>query len=135
MNKNLDDFCRKLLRDLDDAPYEDGLDSESIAWEFVRFFGVSARPTMEELTELLYAAGIGVVSGAFLPDGIGTSTTTRPREATTSTTSRDRAGVLTSTRCCTRPMRSSTRLSASCGSASRLSGRLAARPTGSRRRC
>ena len=70
MKKNLDDFCRKLLRDLDDGPFEDGLDSESIAWEFVRFFGVSARPTMEELTELLYAAGIGVVSGAFLPDGM-----------------------------------------------------------------
>ena len=70
MKKNLDDFCRKLLRDWDDEPYEDGLDSESIAWEFVRFFGVSARPTMEELTELLYAAGIGAVSGAFLPDGM-----------------------------------------------------------------
>ena len=70
MKKNLDDFCRKLLRDLDDEPYEDGLDSESIAWEFVRFFGVSARPTMEELTEMLYAAGIGAVSGAFLPDGM-----------------------------------------------------------------
>ena len=70
MKKNLDEFCRKLLRDLDAEPYEDGFDSESIAWEFVRFFGVSARPTMEELTELLYAAGIGVVSGAFLPDGM-----------------------------------------------------------------
>ena len=135
MTKNLDDFCRKLMRNLDDESSENGLDSESIAWEFVRFFGVSARPTMEELTELLYAAGIGVVSGAFLPDGIGTSTTTRPRGATTSTTSRDRAGVLTSTRCCMRPMRSSTRLSAYCGSASRLSGRLAARPTASLRRC
>ena len=36
MTKNLDDFCRKLLRDQDDEPYEEGLDSESIAWEFVR---------------------------------------------------------------------------------------------------
>ena len=36
MNKNLDDFCRKLLRNLDDESSENGLDSESIAWEFVR---------------------------------------------------------------------------------------------------
>ena len=36
MTKNLDDFCRKLLRNLDDESSENGLDSESIAWEFVR---------------------------------------------------------------------------------------------------
>ena len=134
MTKNLDDFCRKLMRNLDDESSENGLDSESIAWEFVRFFGVSARPTMEELTELLYAAGIGVVSGAFLPDGMRGFHCNSP-EGGYDTTSRDRARALTSTRCCTRPMRSSTRLSASCVPASRRSGRLAARPTGSRRRC
>ena len=70
MTTNLDDFCRRLLREMDDESFGEKLGPERLAAEFVRFFGVSARPTMEELTETLYAAGIGAVSGAFLPDGM-----------------------------------------------------------------
>ena len=57
----LDDFCRKLM---DKYPLEERPGPFSVAKAFVRFFGLSVRPAMDELSALLDAAGIGTVSGA-----------------------------------------------------------------------
>ena len=70
MTTDLDDFCRKLMRHVDDESFGDVLDPEKLAREFVHFFGLSALPTMEEMTEVLHDAGIGAVSGAPLPNGM-----------------------------------------------------------------
>ena len=70
MSTSLDDFCRKILSEVDHESFGDALNPERLAWDFVRYFGLSALPTMEEITEVLYTAGIGSVSGAPLPDGI-----------------------------------------------------------------
>ena len=63
----LDGFCREIM---DDGPSEAPLDPFRLAAVFVRFFGLSIRPAMDELTQLLHAAGVGAVSGAPLPRGL-----------------------------------------------------------------
>ncbi len=61
MIKTLDDFCREHM---DAAPARERTDPFSLADAFVRFFGLSLRPTLDELTSLLRAARIGTVLGA-----------------------------------------------------------------------
>ena len=58
MEKTLGGFCRDLLDD--DYPGEP-LDPEQLAAAFVDYFGLSARPTLEELTGLAERAGFGTV--------------------------------------------------------------------------
>ena len=60
MNRTREDFCRRLLDD--DSP-QYTLDPERLAARFVRYFRVSGRPTMPELTGLLEEAGFGTVEG------------------------------------------------------------------------
>ncbi len=62
MNGTREDFCRNLL---DDA-LERGLDPEGVAARFVRYFDVSGRLTVPELTVLLSEAGFGTVTGRCL---------------------------------------------------------------------
>ena len=59
MNGTREDFCRILL---EERP-RDGLDPETLAARFVRYFDVPARPSMDELKALLKGAGFGEVSG------------------------------------------------------------------------
>ena len=61
MTKTLDDFCRERM---DAAPSGERTNASSLAGAFVRFFGLSLRPTMDELAGLLQKAGIGTVLGA-----------------------------------------------------------------------
>ena len=61
MIKALDDFCRRLM---DEGPPQERRDPAGVADAFVRFFDLSLRPTLDELTGLLRAAGIGTVLGA-----------------------------------------------------------------------
>ena len=63
MNMTREDFCRSLLDD--DSP-QYTLDPERLAARFVRYFRVSGRPTMPELTGLLEEAGFGTVEGRHL---------------------------------------------------------------------
>ena len=56
--KTLGGFCRDLLDD--DNPGKP-LDPEQLAASFVDYFGLSARPTLEELTALAEQAGFGIV--------------------------------------------------------------------------
>ena len=63
----LDDLCREIV---DAGPAEEPLDPHCLAAVFVHFFGLSVRPGMDELTELLRTAGVGAVSGAPLPRGL-----------------------------------------------------------------
>ncbi len=58
MMKTLGRFCRALL---DDDPHRQSLDPEALAAAFVGYFGLSARPTLEELTDLARRAGFGTV--------------------------------------------------------------------------
>ena len=58
MEKTLGGFCRHLLDD--DNPGKP-LDPEHLAARFVEYFGLSARPTLEELTDLAQRAGFGTV--------------------------------------------------------------------------
>ena len=58
MEKTLGGFCRDLL---DEEPYRQSLDPEGLAARFVGYFGLSARPTLEELTDLAQRAGFGTV--------------------------------------------------------------------------
>ncbi len=67
---DLDDFCCKLLRDVDEESFVDVLDPETLARQFVHFFGLSSLPTMDEMTEVMRDAGIGAVSGVPLPNGM-----------------------------------------------------------------
>ena len=60
MNRTREDFCHSLLDD--DSP-QYTLDPERLAARFVRYFRVSGRPTMPELTGLLEEAGFGTVEG------------------------------------------------------------------------
>ena len=59
MNRTREEFGRLLL---DDEPRE-ALDPERLAARFVRYFDVPARPTMQQLKNLLKRAGFGEVSG------------------------------------------------------------------------
>ena len=60
MNRTRDDFCRRLLDD-DSIPLQ-SLDPERLAARFVRYFKLSARPTLNELSVMLSRAGFGEVS-------------------------------------------------------------------------
>ena len=71
MKVTRDGFCRKLLEDMDERSGQGGIGPERMADEFVRAFGVSLRPAMAELKELLREAGFGEVSEAgHLPGGM-----------------------------------------------------------------
>ena len=61
------DFCRNLLDD-DSIPL-DSLDPERLAARFVRYFKLSGRPTLDELSVMLSRAGFGEVSDREL-DGL-----------------------------------------------------------------
>ena len=63
MNGTREDFCRRLLDD--DSP-QYTLDPERLAARFVRYFRVSGRPSMRELTGLMEEAGFGTVEGRHL---------------------------------------------------------------------
>ena len=67
MTPTLDNFCRRAglaaTRRARPGP-------ESMAHAFVRFFNLSLRPGMDELTYLLHAAGVGSVAGVSLPSGL-----------------------------------------------------------------
>ena len=65
--QTLDSLCREIV---DGGPAEEPLDPYCLAAVFVRFFGLSVRPGMDELTDLLRSAGVGSVSGAPLPRGL-----------------------------------------------------------------
>ncbi len=58
MEKTLGGFCRDLL---DDEPHGQAIDPERLAGRFVDHFGLSTRPTLEELTDLAQRAGFGTV--------------------------------------------------------------------------
>ena len=58
MEKTLGGFCRDLM---DDEPYGQAIDPEGLAGRFVDYFGLSARPSLEELTALAEWAGFGKV--------------------------------------------------------------------------
>ena len=58
MENTLGGFCRDLL---DDQPYGQAIDPEELAGRFVDHFGLSPRPTLEELTDLAQRAGFGTV--------------------------------------------------------------------------
>ena len=62
MKETLGGFCRDLLDEHHCDPGHDH-SAEAVAARFVERFGVSARPTLEELKRLLSEAGIGVVEG------------------------------------------------------------------------
>ena len=55
----LDDFCDELMRDESPARR---LEPERLAADFPRFFGLSGRPTLDELAQVFERAGIGKVS-------------------------------------------------------------------------
>ena len=62
MNETLGGFCRDLLDEHHCCPGQEP-SLEAVAARFVERFGVSARPTMEELRALLRDAGFGEVEG------------------------------------------------------------------------
>ena len=74
MNGTREDFCRALL---DDDPRE-VLDPETLAARFVRYFGLSTHPTLDELKVLLKEAGFGEVS-EWEMDGLKGAHIGRPR--------------------------------------------------------
>ena len=63
MRPTLQSFCRRLQEGL---PLRRTINPEWMAAAFVDYFGVSLRPTMEELTLLLKRAGFGHVTGRHL---------------------------------------------------------------------
>ena len=67
MTGTLDDFCDELMRDESLARR---LEPEMLAAEFPRFFGLSGRPTLDELAGVFERAGIGKVSPASLPGAL-----------------------------------------------------------------
>ena len=67
MTGNLEEFCDDMMAD--ENPIE-RLEPEGLAAEFAAFFGLSGRPTLAELADLLERAGIGKVSPARLPDAL-----------------------------------------------------------------
>ena len=66
MTVTLDDFCRELL---DDENQADCLEPEAVAAAFLRRFNISGRPALDELNDLMSRAGFGTVSGRRL-DGL-----------------------------------------------------------------
>ena len=67
MVRTLDDFCDELMRDESPARR---LEPERMAADFPRFFGLPARPNLEELALVFELAGIGKVSPARLPGAL-----------------------------------------------------------------
>ena len=67
MTGTLDEFCDELMRDESPARR---LEPERLAADFPRFFGLSGRPPLDELTEVFERAGIGKVSPARLPGAL-----------------------------------------------------------------
>ena len=67
MVRTLDDFCDELMRD---DSLSQRLEPEGLATDFPRFFGLSARPKLDELAEVFERAGIGKVSPARLPGAL-----------------------------------------------------------------
>ena len=67
MIRTQDDFCDELMRDESPARR---LEPERLAADFPRFFGLSGRPTLDELTDVFERAGIGKVSPAKLPGAL-----------------------------------------------------------------
>ena len=67
MVRTLDDFCDELMRA---DSLSQRLEPERLAADFPRFFGLSARPTLDELAEVFERAGIGKVSPANLPGAL-----------------------------------------------------------------
>ena len=63
----LDDFCHHLM---DDGPPRGRLQPGDVAWEFVRFFGLSPLPRFDELTTVLGRAGIRIVVCPDVPGGL-----------------------------------------------------------------
>ena len=71
MTPTRDGFCRKLMEDAGEWSCQGRIGPERMAGEFVRFFGVSLRPAMDELKTLLRETGFGEVSEAgHLPGGM-----------------------------------------------------------------
>ena len=64
MTRTLDDFCDELMTG--DVPMK-RMEPEGLAAEFTAFFGLPARPTLDELAWVFERAGIGKVSPARLP--------------------------------------------------------------------
>ena len=64
MTGTLDEFCDELMNDESPARR---MEPERLAAEFPRYFGLSGRPTLDELAEVFERAGIGKVSPARLP--------------------------------------------------------------------
>ena len=62
-------FCRELLDEHHSGRGQEH-SAEAVAARFVERFGVSARPTLEELKALLRDAGIGEVEGMSLEEGM-----------------------------------------------------------------
>ena len=69
MNETLGGFCRDLLDEHHTGRGHEH-SAEAVAARFVERFGVSARPTLEELKTLLRDAGIGEVGGMSLEEGM-----------------------------------------------------------------
>ena len=67
MTGTLDEFCDELMNDESPARR---MEPERLAADFPRFFGLSARPTLDELAEVFERAGIGKVSPAKLPGAL-----------------------------------------------------------------
>ena len=67
MTGTLDEFCDGLMGDESPARR---LEPERLAADFPRFFGLSGRPTLDELAEVFQRAGIGEVSPANLPGAL-----------------------------------------------------------------
>ncbi len=67
MNRNLRDFCRRLAAH---GATQRKVPPPVLADHFCRYFKLSLRPRLVELTQVLQEAGVGVVSGAPLPQGL-----------------------------------------------------------------
>ena len=67
MTRTLEEFCDGLMAD--DHPVE-RLEPEEFAAEFSAFFGLSGRPTLDELADVFEGTGIGKVSPAKLPGAL-----------------------------------------------------------------
>ena len=80
--KTLGGFCRDLL---DDQNPGNSLDPEQMAARFVDHFGLSTRPTLEELTALAERAGFGTVQEGKM-DGLRGAHLGQREASTTSTT-------------------------------------------------
>lgn len=67
MTRTLDDFCDSLM---DQGPDLVRLDPAGLADAFVRYFRLSERPTLDEVTRVLRDAGVAAVVATHLPSGL-----------------------------------------------------------------